>query len=1288
MVLLGPKIRSGIGVVIRRGLRVTLATLAPLLLLLLLALLALRLLLPQWEGLAAVVEQRVGTMINREVQLGSLRFGWSGWAPELVANEVRISQPGAGPLAARELGVSLAPLRSLRARSPVLGHARLTGIHLDVERDTEGVWNVHGWRFGGAGSLALDWRRHFAGMERLQIEEATLDWVDGMTGIETGLRVDSLGLRSDRSGLALVGRGSFLPEAGGPVYVGITVPPAGPDRIEFFLDAQGVQLPYWSQLGGWLQAGLHGTASVRLWATLENGRVRQLQGEHDSRLLVVRDGRWREQPVGHRFQWSRDGTTAVSHWAETTPGAGNARLEYRMPNAGEGVGRVVLAAAGIDIGLYAPTGTGLRFRDVPDLARLAPSDPSGRLEKLHVVLARDTEGWQVQAADAQLRNLKLHAAGVIPGVKGLDASLEWADGQGALMLESNALRVAMPTLFPEEFRFDRLQARLLLRQDEAAWHLEARDLFLENQDAALEGRGTIELGAAPHLDLALRFLRADARQVARYLPVHRFPARTYRWLVESIRTATVIEGGMVFRGHPKDFPFADNQGVFDLWAMVEDGLLDYRPGWPVAEGLSGTLHFHNAGFRVEQGSGKILDSDVSETTVVIGNMLREPELEIRGQARGPVQDLSTYLRQSGIGRGFLPHLAGVQPRGSSLLDLDLLIPLHGPGPAGTLATGRLGLDGVALELPEGRLTLEGITGDIRFDPQRGFRGEEIRAEIHGEPVLLSLQRDAAGATMRIHAQGRQLLAPWVGERAAARLAAQGKAHWEAEIVVDAAGESRLELASNLEGMQLDWPAPLAKTRGTRRPLQISWPLQREGEAIARVRFDQVLEADIRVAPGRAGGAGEVRALALNLGRPLPGMPVLPERGIDLRARLDSVDVDAWLKAVRVLPAGTVPIEAAAGLELVRADIEAVDSLRWGGRVLPGGRLRFVRGADGRRLVLDSEWVRGDAVLTGPAAEDLQAGARGHWQVDLAHLHLDQWETPDGRSRPLAQDEFVDPRTWPGVDLRIADLQVGNLHLADVALALLPSTDGLELRELRLRAPQGDVSLLGDGHWEMSPDGVAQTRIRAEATGTEWGSALHSMGVSPAMQSGSGSARARLAWPGPLFAPDIARLSGTVDIDLADGRLHEVEPGAGRLLGLVSLDVIPRRLRLDFRDVYTQGLAFDQMVGAAVIDGGDLLLPELRIASPSAVVRVSGRTGLVARDFDQSIVVVPRLRSTLPIVGALLGGPVTGAVVLLVERVLGIGDQMEEAARVEYFVTGPWSDPEIRARVKTEQGTPE
>jgi uncharacterized protein YhdP len=181
------------------------------LLLLVLALLALRLWLPQWDGLASVVEQRVGAMIQREVTLGSLRFGWSGWVPELVASEVRISQPGTDPLVARELGVSLAPLRSLRARSPVLGQARLTGIRLEIERDTDGVWDVHGWRFGGAGSLAIDWRHYFAGMERLQIEDATLQWADRMTGIETGLRVDSLGCARTGPGLPWWGTAVSFP---------------------------------------------------------------------------------------------------------------------------------------------------------------------------------------------------------------------------------------------------------------------------------------------------------------------------------------------------------------------------------------------------------------------------------------------------------------------------------------------------------------------------------------------------------------------------------------------------------------------------------------------------------------------------------------------------------------------------------------------------------------------------------------------------------------------------------------------------------------------------------------------------------------------------------------------------------------------------------------------------------------------------------------------------------------------------------------------------------------------
>lgn len=173
----------------------------------------------------------------------------------------------------------------------------------------------------------------------------------------------------------------------------------------------------------------------------------------------------------------------------------------------------------------------------------------------------------------------------------------------------------------------------------------------------------------------------------------------------------------------------------------------------------------------------------------------------------------------------------------------------------------------------------------------------------------------------------------------------------------------------------------------------------------------------------------------------------------------------------------------------------------------------------------------------------------------------------------------------------------------------------------------------------------------------------------------------ISWPGPLYAPRLALLDGTLELDLEDGRLADVEPGAGRLLGLVSLDVLPRRLRLDFRDVFEEGLSFDRLQATATLQDGNLHVPDLEMRGPSARVRLSGRTGLIARDYDHHIVVVPSLRAALPIVGALVGGPVTGVVVLFAERVLGIGDQIEEAARVEYRVTGPWDEPEVRTLVQ-------
>jgi uncharacterized protein (TIGR02099 family) len=1269
---------------IRRSLRHGFNVLGFVLLALAIALLSIRLMLPHWPDLASAVENRVGAVIQREVSVGSVRLGWSGWAPELVATEVRISVPNGVPLQARELGVSLAPLRSLRALRPVPGRVRLEGTSLAIRRDGDGQLDIHGWRFGGRGSAVLDWGRYLAGLDRMEIEDASLQWVDALTGIHAGVRVDALGLRSDGDGLKAMARGSLLPELGGAVNIGLEVPVSNPDRAEFFLHLEDLQLSHWVRFTEWSHE-LSGQTSIKLWGVTEGTRVVRIQGEHDSHVFTADARGPRIDSIAHRFHWRRDAREALTRWTALRPGSGDARIEYRLaPEAGMDpeVQRVQGAFGAVDIGRYARVLATARPPWISGFESLAELDPDGWIESLGLLLANEDGVWDLREAGATLRDAGWQPFGAFPGARGVDASLQWVEGVGDLVLEGNGIRLSLPRWFGHELWIDRLDSELQFQRVAGGWRADAVRVVLENEDLALDGRGTLDLGPEPNLDLALRFLRGDGSRVSRYLPELRLPPNTYRWLNESIRAGTVVEGGMVLRGDPREFPFGEQQGLFDLRVVIADGELDYQAGWPPARELSGTLGFRNAALDIEGASGRLLDSRVADARVWIPDMRRQPVLNLSGEVTGPADDLIRYLGESGLGQRFQLYRDDLRPGGTSVLDLGLAIPLRRGGPAGTEVSGRLRLDGARLDLPDVPLALEAIRGEVAFDPQGGIQGRGIQASAHGETVTIDLMRPSGSSGLRILAEGPQPFEPWLGERGGWERRLRGMAHWTADIQLDeAGGPSLLTLSSDLEGVELDWPAPFAKTRGTRRPLEIAWPLNPNRDSVARIRFDNVFAADLRRAPRTAGSAG-IEAVSVYLGTSLPPALALPEHGVVLRSRLPVVDVDAWAQALGSLTEHPSQVPRGEGLRLVRADIEVEDTLRWRGRSYPGVRASLETGPGERRVSLDADWLAGTILmLSGGDGQPDPPGA-AHWQIHLDRLHIES--LPDSPARDSdAGRHSADPLNWPGVDLAIGDLRVGDIHVADLQMLLWPVPDGMELTGIRLHSPEPGVEISGSGTWFLTPGVGHVSDLLVDIRGEDWGSGLRSMGIAQAMDGGAGSGRLAVTWPGSLFAPDLAALNGRVMLNLSDGRLLDVEPGAGRILGLVSLDLVLRRIRLDFRDLYTQGLSFDRMTGEAVIDGGELLLPELRIRSPSAEIRVSGRTGLVARDFDQSVVIVPRLRSTLPIVGALVGGPVAGAIVLLVERVLGIGDQVEEAARVEYFVTGPWSEPEVRARVRTD-----
>jgi uncharacterized protein YhdP len=177
-----------------------------------------------------------------------------------------------------------------------------------------------------------------------------------------------------------------------------------------------------------------------------------------------------------------------------------------------------------------------------------------------------------------------------------------------------------------------------------------------------------------------------------------------------------------------------------------------------------------------------------------------------------------------------------------------------------------------------------------------------------------------------------------------------------------------------------------------------------------------------------------------------------------------------------------------------------------------------------------------------------------------------------------------------------------------------------------------------------------------------------------VRRGTAKIEGHLAWAGSPHDFDYPTLSGQLVVDAANGQFLKLEPGLAKLLGILSLQALPRRISLDFRDVFSEGFAFDSILGALKIDRGIASTDNFRIAGPSARVVMSGDVDLARETQKLRVRVTPHLSEGVSIAGALIGGPVAGVAVYLAQKILK--DPIEQLVSFEYNVTGSWSEPQV------------
>ena len=313
------------------------------------------------------------------------------------------------------------------------------------------------------------------------------------------------------------------------------------------------------------------------------------------------------------------------------------------------------------------------------------------------------------------------------------------------------------------------------------------------------------------------------------------------------------------------------------------------------------------------------------------------------------------------------------------------------------------------------------------------------------------------------------------------------------------------------------------------------------------------------------------------------------------------------------------------------------------------KLSVKKQEDWLTIDVDSKEMRG--VVTVPKDLDKQ-----HLVFDMKHLHIKTPETSSGK---------IDPRDFPAIQFNSRFVAYDNKQLGSVALETAKTDNGILIQQLIINP--SETTIKGHGHW-LIDQGNHQSLLEFVLDSKDLGMTMKDLGYVETIEEGEGKISAKLRWPSTIFDPDFSHLSGEVELDFKNGRILDIEPGrTARLFGLFSIQTLPRRLTLDFSDMFAKGLSFDFVTGSFRLEEGDAYTNNFKLLGTNADIALKGRIGLGAQDYDQKVRVTPHITDAAVLLSILTAQPL----IILLQQMLKA--DIEGAASVEYSLTGPWDN---------------
>ncbi len=1210
--------------------------------------------LPKIADYRPEIESAVSRAIGLPVRIAGLEARWRGLNPDLILDGVSVAdRQGVTSFSLARVEAVLS-WQSLLRWKPILDVLAFEAPVLNVRREPDGRLTVAGINAEGEGDPAFaDW---VLGQHHIRIRNATVVWEDRLRQAPP-LVLEDLQFALDNSGR----RHRFGLSAAPPAALAARVDVRGEVRGElgealdrlsgrFFVELNYADLAGWRN---WVEYPVHlpkGRGAVRFWGDFEDGAgkltadlaLEDLRTRLGAQLpeLDLAALRGRLEGVYNAHEWSVAGQKLE---LQTLEGLRVAPSDFKLswrddPKTGATSGEAT--ASFLDIGALAYLAAYMPL-DPQSRSLLTRHRPQGRVADLRASWTLAGDMLTHYSLKAGFRQLGLFADGYFPGAGGLSGTVDLNEKSGVLLVDSNESHISLPAVFPEsDIRFEHLRARASWSNTPAATEVRLETLDFDGADAAGAVHGTYRYsGQGPgEIDLQAQVKRADGTAVWRYMP-HVVNAETRAWLKRGIVAGKAHEGRLVLKGDLRNFPFRDPaKGTFRVTAKARDAKVDYAPGWPAIEGIDAELQF-GIGMKVLASRGKILGVGLSAVSVEIPDFESMDErLLIHGLAQGPSSEFLRFIDESPVAESIDHFTEGMRAQGDGALDLHLEIPLRHVSKTRMRGDLRLQNNQVHLlpELPE----ITQVNGRLQLT-ESSILAQDLTGRVFGGPLKVQVRSSGdrvgvqASGTANIVEVSRHFGWPLLNHLT-------GSSPWKADIAIRKRN-ARVLIDSDLLGVSSPLPEPLNKTANSPLPLHIersSPDLQHDQYRISLGKIGQgivITRADGFERGVFAVGAAEAR---------------LPDNGLAIRVNTPLIDADAW----RNYLGGGEGGELGGGANLLSLVSLKTDQLRLFGRDYHQVETQIKPREGGWQIGLNTREAQGD-ILWKSAGEGWIEGSFRRLQIRPA---ADVGEVTTSAINSL-----------PGMSLQVEDFRIGDKALGRLELKARNDRGAWRLDTLNLQNPDGHLS--GKATWLNI--GRHQTRLDFELGANDVGKLLDRLGYAETVRNGTARLTGNLQWNGPLTAIHYPSLSGQLNVEANKGQFNKLQPGVGKLLGLISLQALPRRLTLDFRDIFSDGLAFDSIEGKLNVQNGMMQTVEaLRISGPAAQIEIEGQTDLQKETEDLRVVVRPELGGLAAVGTAAFFHPVMGAAALLANTVLQ--KPLNRLFSYRYHVTGTWIDPQV------------